>query len=279
MKPFIAFVIVAFVVAEGPVRSAEDLGVPSKDGLVVCVSSPSCDAGAGVLASGGNAVDAAVATAFALAVTHPSAGNIGGGGFMIVRTAAGQIATFDYREKAPLKSTRTMYLDADGTIDRRLTAAGYLAPGVPGTVRGLELAHKRFGKLPLKQVVAPAVALAEGGFPLSPSLAASLNRELQGSMDRFPASVAAYGKPDGGPWAAGDRLVLPDLAKTLRAIADDGADAFYTGWIADRIADEMKANGGLISKDDLAAYQAKERPSIRGTYRGYEIVTMPPPSS
>ena len=147
MKPFIALVIVAFVVAGGPVRSAEDLGVPSRDGLVVCVSAPSCDAGAGALASGGNAVDAAVATAFALAVTHPSAGNIGGGGFMIVRTAAGQITTFDYREKAPLKSTRTMYLGADGRIDRSLTAAGYLASGVPGTVRGLELAHKRIVKL------------------------------------------------------------------------------------------------------------------------------------
>ena len=279
MKPFIALVIVAFVVAEGPVRSAEDLGVPSRDGLVVCVSSPSCDAGAGALASGGNAVDAAVATAFALAVTHPSAGNIGGGGFMIVRTAAGQISTFDYREKAPLKSTRTMYLGPDGRIDRSLTAAGYLAPGVPGTVRGLELAHKRFGKLPWRQVVMPAIGLAENGFPLSESLARALNRELQGSMAKFPVSVAAYAKPGGGNWAPGDRLVLGDLAKTLRAIADDGAKAFYTGWIADRIADDMKANGGLISKDDLAAYQAKERQPVRGTYRGYEIVTMPPPSS
>ena len=174
-----------------PMRSADDLGVPSRDGLVVCVSAPSCDAGASVLAQGGNAVDAAVATAFALAVTHPDAGNLGGGGFMIVRTPSGEVTTYDYRETAPLKSTRTMYLGADGTIDRRLTAAGYLAPGVPGTVRGLELAHKRFGKLPWKQVVAPAVALAEGGFPLSPSLAGSLNRELQGSMARFPASVAA----------------------------------------------------------------------------------------
>ena len=262
-----------------PMRSADDLGVPSRDGLVVCVSAPSCDAGASVLAQGGNAVDAAVATAFALAVTHPDAGNLGGGGFMIVRTPSGEVTTYDYRETAPLKSTRTMYLGADGTIDRRLTAAGYLAPGVPGTVRGLELAHKRFGKLPWKQVVAPAVALAEGGFPLSPSLAGSLNRELQANMARFPASVAAYGKPDGGPWAAGDRLVLPDLAKTLRAIADDGANAFYTGWIADRIAEDMEANGGLISKADLASYKAKERAPVRGTYRGYEIVSIPPPSS
>ena len=274
--------ILAFTLAASsgaPLRSAEDLGVPSKDGLVVCVSAPSCDAGASVLARGGNAVDAAVATAFALAVTHPSAGNLGGGGFMIVRTASGEITTFDYRETAPIKATRTMYLGPDGTINRQLTAAGYLAPGVPGTVRGLELAHKKFGKLPWTQVVAPAIALAEGGFPLSQSLAGSLNRELQGSMAKFPASVAAYGKPDGGTWAPGDRLVLPDLAKTLRAIADGGANAFYTGWIADRIAEDMQANGGLISKADLAGYRAKERQPVRGTYRGYDIVSIPPPSS
>jgi gamma-glutamyltranspeptidase/glutathione hydrolase len=124
------------------------MGVPSRDGLVVCVSAPACDAGASVLGRGGNAVDAAVAAALALAVTHPSAGNIGGGGFMIVRTPSGEVTSFDYREKAPLKSTRTMYLGKDGNIDRSLTAAGYLAPGVPGTLRGLEMAHKRFGKLP-----------------------------------------------------------------------------------------------------------------------------------
>ena len=255
-----------------------DLGVPSKDGLVVCVSAPACDAGASVLAKGGNAVDAAVATAFALAVTHPSAGNIGGGGFMIVRTPSGDVTTFDYRERAPLKSTPTMYLGADGKIARGLTAAGYLAPGVPGTVRGLELAHKKFGKLPWKDVVAPSVALADG-FALSASLARSLNREVQGPMAVFPASVAAFGKPGGGEWTEGDRLVQGDLSKTLRAIGDDGADTFYKGWIADRIAEDMKANGGIISKDDLAAYKAKERAPVRGTYKGYDIVSMPPPSS
>jgi gamma-glutamyltranspeptidase/glutathione hydrolase len=243
------------------------------------VSSPACDAGASVLAQGGNAVDAAVATGFALAVTHPSAGNIGGGGFMIVRTTSGDTTAFDYREKAPLKSTRTMYLDDDGRINRRLTAAGYLAPGVPGTVRGLELAHKRFGKLPWNQVVMPAVSLAEGGFAISEALARSLNRELQGEMSHIPGSLEAYGKPGGGQWAAGDRLVLGDLARSLRAIAESGADVFYKGWIADRIAADMAANGGLISKADLAAYQAKERKPLRGTYRGFEIVSMPPPSS
>jgi gamma-glutamyltranspeptidase/glutathione hydrolase len=261
-----------------PNPGVQDLGVSSKDGLVVCVSAPACDAGASVLARGGNAVDAAVATSFALAVTHPSAGNIGGGGFMIVRTPGGDVTSFDYRERAPLKSTRTMYLGDDGKIDRSLTAAGYLAPGVPGTVRGLELAHRKFGKLSWKDVVMPAVQLADG-FTLSAALARGLNREVEGAMARFPASVAAYGKPGGGEWAEGDRIVLADLAGTLRAIADGGADAFYKGPIADLIAADMKANGGLISKEDLAAYRAKERRPVRGSFRGFEIVSMPPPSS
>jgi gamma-glutamyltranspeptidase/glutathione hydrolase len=262
-----------------PVVAQSDLGVPSKDGLVVCTSAPACDAGASVMAVGGNAVDAAVATGFALAVTHPSAGNIGGGGFMVVRTPDGKATAFDFRERAPLGSTRTMYLDKEGKIVRGLTAAGYLAPGVPGTVRGMALAHKRFGRLAWKDVVMPAVTLAEKGFVLSESLARSLNREVSGQMAKFPASVAAYGKPGGGEWKAGDRIVLGDLAKTLRSIATDGPDAFYTGWIADAIASDMKANGGLITKEDLAKYEAKEREPVRGTYKGYEIISMPPPSS
>jgi gamma-glutamyltranspeptidase / glutathione hydrolase len=268
--------------------AAPDQGVPSKDGLVVCTSAPACDAGAAVLAKGGTAVDAAVATAFALAVTHPSAGNIGGGGFMVVRSPNGAVTTFDYREKAPGASTRTMYM-RDGKVDISLTNQGYLAPGVPGTVRGLALAHKRFGHLPWKDVVMPAVQLAEDGFVLSPGLARSLNSQLfpterngvesGGVMAKYPASVAAYGKPGGGAWAAGDRIVLKDLARTLRAIATDGPDVFYKGWIADRIAEDMAANGGIITKGDLAAYQAKERAPVAGSFRGYDIAAMAPPSS
>jgi gamma-glutamyltranspeptidase/glutathione hydrolase len=257
----------------------QDLGVLSKDGLVVCTSAPACDAGASVMAQGGNAVDAAVATAFALAVTHPSAGNIGGGGFMIVRTPDGQLTSFDFRERAPLKSTRTMYLGKDREIVSGLTAAGYLAPGVPGSVRGMAMAHTKFGKLPWKDVVMPGVLLAEQGFTISAALARGLNREVAGPMAKFPASVAAYGRPGGGEWKAGDRLVLQDLGKTLRAIAIDGPDAFYTGWIADAIERDMKANGGLITKEDLANYSAKERTPVRGTYKGFEIVSMPPVSS
>jgi gamma-glutamyltranspeptidase/glutathione hydrolase len=247
--------------------------------MVVCAYPDAAKVGVDILKKGGNAVDAAVATAFALAVTHPSAGNIGGGGFMVIRPAKGSPITIDYRERAPLKSTPTMYLDSAGNIARQLTATGYLAPGVPGTVRGLALAHKRFGKLSWKADVMPAVELAEKGFPLSEALARSLNREVAGAMAKYPASVAAYGKPGGGQWQAGDTIVLKDLGRTLRAIASKGPDAFYTGWIADSIAATMARNGGLITKRDLAAYEAKARTPVRGKYHGYEIISMPPPTS
>jgi gamma-glutamyltranspeptidase/glutathione hydrolase len=268
------------VKAQSPATAPRDTTVvASKRGVVVSVSSIASDVGASILAKGGNAVDAAVATAFALAVTHPSAGNLGGGGFMIVRTADGKATSFDYREKAPAASTKTMYLKPDGTIDRSLTRQGWLAPGVPGTVRGLALAHKRFGKLPWADVVRPAQRLASVGFPLSKALASSLSSTVARFMAPFPSSVAAYGKPGGGTWAVGDTIRLADLGRTLAAIATQGPDAFYTGWIADSLATQMKANGGLITKADLAAYQAKERPVVKGTFNGYEIIAMGPPSS
>ncbi len=255
-----------------------DLGVAAPAGVVVSASDVASDIGAAILTKGGNAVDAAVATAFALAVTHPFAGNIGGGGFMVVRTPDGKTTTFDYREKAPLKSTPTMYLNDKGDIDIRLTNAGYLAPGVPGTVRGMALAHQRFGKLPWRDVVMPAVEIASSGFVISASLARGLNGEIRGAMKAFPASVEAYGKPGGEAWSEGDRITQPDLARSLNAIAES-PDAFYTGWIADRIADDMVANGGLITREDLAAYKSVERVPVKGTFLGYEIISMPPPSS
>jgi gamma-glutamyltranspeptidase/glutathione hydrolase len=273
------FVASAFASAQPTARASDTGVVASRRGVVVSVSGIASDVGASVLARGGNAVDAAVATAFALAVTHPSAGNLGGGGFMIVRRADGTATTFDYRERAPGAATPTMYLKADGTIDRSLTRAGWLAPGVPGTVRGLALAHKRFGKLPWADVVRPAARLATGGFPLSRALAGSLNSTVARFMAPFPSSVAAYGKPGGGTWSEGDTLRLADLGRTLDAIASQGPDAFYTGWIADSLAAQMKANGGLITKADLAAYQARERAPVRGTFNGFEIIAMGPPSS
>ena len=260
--------------------------VSSRNGLVVSVSAPASDVGAAILAKGGNAVDAAVATAFALAVTHPSAGNIGGGGFMIIRLPNGTATTIDYRERAPGKSTPTMYLDSTGKIDRNLTARGWLASGVPGTARGLEMAHRKFGKLPWADVVKPAADLATNGWVLSPALARSINGQVRndsagrpGKMARFPTSVAAYGKPGGGEWAAGDRMKLPDLGRALAAIAADGADAFYTGWIADSIDAQMARHGGIISKADLRDYKAVERMPVRGKFLGNEIISMPPPSS
>ena len=269
-----------YLLAGAPQLSTQaDLGVASTTGLVVSTSSIASDVGAAVLADGGNAVDAAVATGFALAVTHPAAGNLGGGGFMVVRTPDGKATTFDYREMAPGKATATMYLDANGNIDRSRTASGYLAPGVPGTVRGLALAHQRFGKLPWKRLVDPSAKIAREGFALHAALARELNGQLAGEMGKFPSSVAAYGKPGGGQWQAGDRIVLADLAKTLQAIADNGPDAFYKGWIAEQLAADMAANGGLITTDDLAKYQAKERAAVRGTFRGYDIISMPPVSS
>jgi gamma-glutamyltranspeptidase/glutathione hydrolase len=272
-------------------QEAPPAPVQSNSGMVVSVNGYASDIGAAILAKGGNAVDAAVATAFALAVVHPAAGNLGGGGFMIVRPANGTGATtFDYREKAPLRSTQTMYLDSTGNIARTrddstgrmtgtLTSSGYLAPGVPGTVKGLALAHRRFGKLTWQTVVSPAADLAKNGFVLSGDLARSINREVQRGMRPYPQSVKAYGKPNGEDWAAGDTMRLPDLARALRSIANQGQAAFYTGWIADSIAATMKRGGGLITKRDLAAYAAKERRPVRGTYRGYEVISMAPPSS
>jgi gamma-glutamyltranspeptidase/glutathione hydrolase len=260
-------------------QTAIGQAVTSTKGLVVTASAPASDIGAATLRAGGNAVDAAIATAFGLAVTYPTAGNIGGGGFMVIRLADGRASTIDYRERAPLKSTERMYLDQAGSIDRGLTAEGYLAPGVPGTVRGLALAHQRYGKLPWKQLVTPAAELAATGFAVSSELAEELNWLVKETTGKYPATVKAYGKPDGSPWKAGDHLELPDLARTLSSIATDGPDAFYTGVVAAKFADDMAAHGGLISREDLKAYRAVERSPVRGTFLGHEIISMPPPSS
>jgi gamma-glutamyltranspeptidase/glutathione hydrolase len=228
--------------------------------------------GAAILKSGGNAVDAAVATAFAMAVTYPVAGNIGGGGFMLVHPPQGKPAMIEYRETAPAAATADMFVKG---VDQY----GPKVVGVPGTVRGLEVAHKKFGKLPWKQVVEPAIRLAADGFLLESWSASSLNAVVGGSPDHAELR-RVFGKAGGADsWSAGDRLVQPDLAQTLRLIADGGADAFYTGPIADLIAAEMKAGGGLITKADLASYKAVERTPIHGTYRGHDIYAPSPPSA
>jgi gamma-glutamyltranspeptidase/glutathione hydrolase len=248
--------------------------VTARHGLVVSVSPPASEAGLDVLKKGGNAVDAAVATAFALAVTWPAAGNIGGGGFLLVHPPAGrgEPAVVEYRETAPAAATRDMFKGQKDWHNHR-------AVGVPGTVRGMALAHQKFGKLPWRDLVLPAVRLAEEGFPVDAPLAASLNEALK-EAESFPELRRVYGKDGGkGVWARGDRLVLGDLAKTLRLIADDGPDAFYRGPIADRLVEEMKRGGGLITKADLEAYRAKLRKPVHGTYRGHDVYGPPPPSS
>jgi gamma-glutamyltranspeptidase / glutathione hydrolase len=247
--------------------------VESKGGMVVCVSPPASEIGAAILKRGGNAVDAAVAVAFAQAVTWPEAGNIGGGGFMMVAAPGRDVTCFEYRECAPKAATVDLF--ADGKV----TAFDRKAAGVPGTVRGLALAHKTLGKLQWAAVVMPAVQLAEEGFAIDGVLANGLNRVLADPKTTNAEFKRVYGKPDHSKWKAGDRLMLPDLGHTLRLIAEKGADGFYTGETAERIAKEMQAGGGLITQDDLAAYKAHERKPISTTYRGYTVYGPPPPSS
>lgn len=235
-------------------------------------------AGIDILRAGGNAVDAAVAVGFALAVTHPAAGNLGGGGFMVIRFADGRQTVIDYRETAPGRATRDMYLDEQGEPVAERSRVGPLAAGVPGSVAGLTYAHRRYGRLPLAQVMAPAIALARDGFEVSWALSESL-AGAQSLLSRFPESLRVFYRPDGTAPQPGDRLVQPDLARTLELIAQRGPDAFYKGPIADLIVAEMERSGGLITKEDLAAYEPREREPIVGTYRGHQIVAPPPPSS
>jgi gamma-glutamyltranspeptidase/glutathione hydrolase len=237
------------------------------------------EVGLEILHKGGNAVDAAVAVGFALAVTHPSAGNLGGGGFMVVRMADGTTAAIDYREEAPSGASRDMYLDKKGepTNERLL---GPKAAGIPGSVAGLGVAHERFGTLPWKDVVAPAVALARDGHVLDAWHAQDLAYGA-GAMVKagYADSAEHYRKPDGSDYAEGETWAQPELAVTLERIADAGARAFYEGPLAERMAKEVAAAGGIWKASDLAGYEAVEREPIAFSYRGHEIVTMPPPSA
>ena len=250
--------------------------VHARHAMVVTAEQHATDAGVAVLEAGGNAVDAAVAVGFALAVTHPSAGNIGGGGFMLVRFADGRSTFIDFRERAPQKASRNMYLDASGkaTAD---SVVGYRAAGVPGSVRGFEYASKKYGRKPWVDVVAPAAALAEKGFPISYGFANSLRGSAE-LLGRFPESKRIFLR-DGKPYEAGETFVQPELARTLQRIREQGARDFYEGETARLLAADMERHGGLVTLADLRDYAVVERQALTGSYRGYDIITAPPPSS
>jgi gamma-glutamyltranspeptidase/glutathione hydrolase len=267
--------IVALVVST-PSIDAGSTPYRAAQGMVVSQSALASEVGWRVIRDGGNAVDAAVATAFALAVTHPTAGNIGGGGFLVFRPASGEPAAFDFREAAPAGSSPIMWLK-DGKYDFDLHHNSHRSVGVPGTVAGLHMAWKASGSKPWKDLVAPAVLLARDGFEVSHALARSLERMIP-EFRKYPASLAQFSK-NGEPYRPGDTLKQPDLARTLERIAGEGPAGFYAGETAALIEKEMKANGGLITREDLKNYQARQRTPIKGTYRGYEIIGMPPPSS
>ena len=245
--------------------------------MVVSASSIASETGRDVLAAGGNAVDAAIATGFALAVTYPVAGNIGGGGFMVIRLPDGRATTIDFREMAPRAATPDMFTDQRGTYSEQIHHDSHKAVGVPGTVAGFALAHRTYGKMQWARLVDPAVRLAGDGFAVPAGLARSLAGARQ-YLGAYPASISAYYK-DGHPYTVGDRFRQPDLAGALTRVRDRGRDGFYRGETARLLAAEMRRGGGVMTEDDVARYEAKERAPVRGTYRGYEIISMPPPSS
>lgn len=248
-------------------------------GMVASQEARATRIGIDILRRGGNAVDAAVAVGFALAVTLPRAGNLGGGGFMLVHIGkTGETIAVDYREAAPKAAMRDMFLGRDGAVDKERLHYSHAAAGVPGTVAGLALARARHGSMPLEDLLAPAIRLAGEGIRVTDDMARQLARRRD-RLGRWPATKKIFLKPGGAAPASGDRLVQRDLAQSLRAIAARGPDAFYRGEIARRIAAEMEANGGLITTADLASYRAVVRKPVRGHYRGYEILSMPPPSS
>ena len=253
-------------------------GVVAAEGMVVTGHPEASRVGLEVLRDGGNAIDAAVAAGFALAVTLPNAGNVGGGGFMVIRFADGTATTIDFRETAPAAATRDMYLDEDGEVVRDRSRRGHLASGVPGTVAGLLHALDAYGTKPRAELLSPAVGLAAEGFRLTEKQASRLNRYRDDFLD-FPSTTRYFVKPDSGYFVPDETFVQRDLADVLRRIRDDGRDGFYRGRTADLLVAEMERGGGLITHADLEGYEPVEREPVTGTYRGYGVISMPPPSS
>ncbi|MDF9881811.1 gamma-glutamyltranspeptidase [Pseudomonas silensiensis] len=252
--------------------------VAAENGMVVTAQHLASHVGVDVLKNGGNAVDAAVAVGYALAVVYPAAGNLGGGGFMTVQLADGRKTFLDFREKAPLAATADMYLDKEGNVVPDLSTRGHLAVGVPGTVSGMELALKKYGTKPRKEVIAPAIKLAEDGFVLEQGDV----ELLEYATDVFKKDIKDSGAiflSNGEPMQVGQKLVQKDLAKTLREISEKGEDGFYKGWVADAIVTSSQANKGIITQADLDKYKTRELAPIECDYRGYHVVSAPPPSS
>jgi gamma-glutamyltranspeptidase / glutathione hydrolase len=263
------------VAAEGPTADyLKEQPVRTQHAMVVSIHHLAADAGVEIMREGGNAIDAAVATGFALAVVHPAAGNIGGGGFMLIRLHTGKSTFIDYREKAPQAATANMYLDAKGEVIPDASIVGYKAIGVPGSVAGMVYAEKKYGRLDLKRVMQPALQLARDGFVLSAEEAEELHDK---ELTLFPESKRIFQR-DGNYYRAGDFFRQPELARTLQRIADN-PDSFYHGDLAKEIAKAIQKDGGLITEHDLANYQVKEREPVIGTYQGYTIISSPPPSS
>ncbi len=249
----------------------------SENGMVVSAHPLASEAGNEILKKGGNAIDAMVTVHFVLAVVYPKAGNIGGGGFLVYRDKEGETASLDFREKAPLAASRNMYLDAKGNAVDSLSRHGHLASGVPGSVAGMYEAHKKYGKLPWKELVEPAIQLAENGFGVTANEAISLSSNMA-NFSRANQHDSPFLKKTA--WKAGQKLIQKELAETLKRIRDNGHDGFYKGTTADLFEAEMKRGGGIITKEDLTLYQAKWRNPISFTYKNnYKIITMPPPSS
>lgn len=274
--PFLRFLAIALTLSISLPRAGAHDPVYQRKGMVVAQEPLAADVGVAVLKSGGNAVDAAVAVGFALAVTHPFAGNIGGGGFMLIRLANGRTTFIDFREKAPGKATHDMYLGASGNVTPD-SLVGWRAVGVPGTVRGLELALKKYGTKPWSEVLQPAIHLASSGFPISYSQMRSFHYAAD-LLSQFPDSKRIFLK-DGTFYDWNENLQQPELARTLERIAQNGAREFYEGETARILASQMEKNGGLITMEDLREYQAVERKPLEGDYKGYHILTSPPPSS
>tara|TARA_Y100001934_G_scaffold69151_2_gene85844 strand:+ start:14653 stop:16407 length:1755 start_codon:yes stop_codon:yes gene_type:complete len=271
----------AFGIAQASERQNSSFQpVFAKNGMVSAQEAIATRIGVDVLRQGGNAIDAAVAVGFALAVTLPRAGNLGGGGFMIVHEAkTGKTHAIDYRETAPAGATRNMFLDKNGEYDREKAVGTHFSAGVPGTVAGLAIALEKFGTMTLAELIRPALHLARNGIAVSPGLRESLTRSRQKKLARWPASRDIFFKPDGTVFEVGERWRQRDLAVTLELIAKRGPSAFYFGEIAGKLVRDMAKHGGLITRNDLASYRPIIREPVRGIYRGYEIYSMPPPSS